>query len=307
MRMPLVGIVDPSHKEMARDTSGRLPAWLPLDEALASARDEKWAPWTPEILRAMFEGYQERGDLISTSSLVSHCPRAEIIKRRMDYTSDLEDLYVPFRGTMIHQVLEGYAGDDTIAEHRFFTELDGIEISCSPDTLTRTTLSDYKVTETPPRYNYPYANHTEQVQINAYIVRHATAFQKPGGEYDEVNWQDLPFDPRENPVEKVQLIYMAPKFVKTLVVERTETIVRELKAGAKLVKGKVPDVWSDEKVENLIGPRLVLFREALQQFPQWPLGAEEEWGGEKGWACPGYPLCRLPNCLAKRYPERLTW
>ena len=35
--------------------------------------------------------------------------------------------------------------------------------------------------------------------------------------------------------------------------------------------------------------------------------AEDVWGGEPGYACPGPPLCRLPDCLARRYPHRLLW
>jgi hypothetical protein len=256
----------------------------------------------------MFSEFQERGDLISVSALVSHCPRAEIIKRRADNVSDLEDLYIPFRGTMVHRTLELYAHPETIAEHRFYTELDGIEFSCSPDTLTKTILSDYKVTENPPRYNYPYSNHTEQVQFNAYVCRNATKFAEPGRDTKlTIGLDMLPFDPREHPVEKVQLVYLSPKFVKTLTVEREETIVKELKAGPVLRKAKVPYVWSNEEVEKVLRPRLELFKQALEDYPAWPAGAERVWGGEKGWECPGYPLCRLPNCLAKRYPDRLTW
>jgi len=303
----LIGVVDPSHKEMARDSLGRLPEWVPLDVALSRSLDEKWAPWTWEILNAMFEEFQERGSRISVSALVSHCPRAEIIKRRADYVTDLADMYVPFRGTMVHRTLEMYAGPQTIAEHRFFTELDGIEFSCAPDALTKTILSDYKVTENPPRYNTPYNNHTEQVQFNAYVCRNATAFECPEELGKRDDWSALDFDPREFPAEKVQLVYLAPKFVKTLTVEREETVVKTLKAGPVLRKAKVPYVWEDDKVEEILIPRLGLFKEALEVYPEWPKGTEEIWGGDAGWACPGYPLCKLPNCLAKRYPNRLTW
>jgi hypothetical protein len=47
----------------------------------------------------------------------------------------------------------------------------------------------------------------------------------------------------------------------------------------------------------------------LEAYPEWPAGLEDMPGfeGPAGWACPGKPLCSLPNCLAKRYPNGLVW
>ena len=295
--MPLVGVVDPSHKEMARDTQGRLPNWLTLADALDAARDNKWSPWPWELMNAMFSAYQER-DYISTSTLVDHCVRADVIKRRMDYVEDLQSLYVPFRGTDLHRVLEVAAHPEAIAEARFFTTVAGLEISCSPDHLTRTTLTDWKFTENPPQYQYPWRNHTEQVQFNAFIVRNSTHSDWGTG-------QDFPFDPTVDVATELHVVYLGPKFVKSLTVEKT-TDYFDIAKG-KEVRGKVPDVWSDDKVLGIIEPRVEMFQRALDIFPEWPEGAEELWGGEPGYTCPGYPLCRLPNCIAKRYPGRLTW
>ncbi len=300
--MPLVGIVDPSHKEMARDTAGRLPEWLPLDDALKYAEDGKWSPWPYEIVRAMFEGYQNR-DYISTSTLVDHCVRSDVIKRKFDYVEDLENLYVPFRGTMIHQVLENYAHADAIAEARFWTTVAGVEISCSPDHLTAQRLTDWKVTENPPQYNNPWPNHQEQVQFNAFIVRN----------YESADRANFPFDPHEG-VKELALAYLGPKKVKVLLVERTTDYFDFVKG--KEMRGKQPYIMSDEDCLKVLEPRVEMFKRALAspyiekngvRTLAWPTGAEELWGGEAGWECPGYPLCRLPNCLAKRYPNRLTW
>ena len=303
--MALVGVVDPSHKEQASDTMGRLPNWLTLDEALELSEDPKWAPWTQVLIRAMFAEHQER-DYISTSMLVSHCPRAEVLKRKLDYVDDLSNMYVPFRGTMVHRTMELYAGPDDIAEHRFFMTIDGVEVSCSPDTLSRHSLWDYKVTDNPPMY-YPWKNHTEQVQVNAYIVRHAERVEHRDV---VVPWADLPFDPRENPVTRVGLVYMSPKQPKVLVVEHTEDTFNE--TTGKFKRGKVPFVWSDRQVEKLIKPRLEALVTALNSPYAdddllFPLGTEDLWGGDASWRCPGQPLCKLPNCLAKRYPGRLIW
>ena len=299
----LVGIVDPSHKEMASDTSGRLPNWLPLDEALKRAEDGKWSPWPWELINAITQGYQNR-DYISTSTLVSHCVRADVLKRKEDYVEDLASLYVPFRGTMVHQVLENYAHEGAIAEARFFTTIGGEQVSCSPDHLTATRLTDYKVTETPPQYNNPWANHAEQVQFNAFIVRNAEYFgddQAP----KTARFDRLPFDPRKDVAKELALVYLGPKFPKVLMVERTVDYFDIAKG--KDVRGKRPYIMSDEDVLQVLEPRVAMFKKALEVYPEWPEGAEELWGGEPGYTCPGYPLCRLPNCIAKRYPRRLIW
>ncbi len=299
--MPLVGVVDPSHKEMARDTGGRLPAWLPLDDALKASEDGKWSPWPYEVMRAILEGYQNR-DYISTSTLVSHCVRADVLKRKEDYVEDLEGLYVPFRGTMLHQVLEGYAHERAIAEARFFTTIDGTEVSCSPDHLTETRLTDWKITESPPMYNNPWPNHQEQVQLNAFIVRNSTRLE--WGTVQSFDDGGLPFDVHEG-VKELALVYLGPKKVKTLMVERV-TDYFDIAKG-KEVHGKRPYIWTNEQALAFAEPRVKMFKRALEVYPDFPEGAEQLWGGEPTWACPGSPLCRIPNCLAKRYPNRLTW
>ncbi len=296
--MPLIGVVDPSHKEMAKDTQGRLPNWLTLDEMLKASENGKFSSWPWELVQAMFSAYQER-DYISTSTLVDHCVRSDVLKRKEAYVEDLSSIYVPFRGTDLHRVLEVHAHPEAIAEARFFTTVAGQEISCSPDHLTRTTLTDWKFTENPPMYQYPWRNHTEQVQFNAFIVRNTTGWE----------WQGktdgfLPFDPREDKATELRVVYLGPKFVKSLTVEHTVDYFDVVKN--KEVRGKKPDVWSDDKVLGIIQPRVEMFQHALDIYPEWPEGAEELWGGEPGYRCPGTPLCKLPACLAKRI-DRLVW
>ncbi len=311
--MPLIGVIDPSHQAAKRGTLGEKPPWLTVEQALAqAAEDPKHTPFPYEIVKAITDSHQER-DYVSTSTLVSHCPRAEVLKRKAEYIGDLEESFVPWRGTAIHSVLEGSIRPGALAEYRFWTTIDGVEVSCSPDYLDADLLTDYKVVENPPRYDYPYPNHQEQVQINAFITRHAEAFAAPGGDRrDYVVDQaqalgpTLPFDVHEG-VKQVGIIYLAPKYVKTMIVEHTILGVRELKAGPVLRKIRVPLVWPDKRVLALIKPRLEVLLSALESFPEFPAGAEDLWGGPPGWACPGFPLCKLPNCLAKRWPEGLTW
>lgn len=294
--MSLIGVVDPSHRVSRTRVVGTVPPWVSLDRALElSMEDPKWSPWPWELLNALFSEYQDRGDNITSSSLVSHCPRAQVLARREDYVEELRALYIPFRGTMVHRTLEAYAHAEAIAEHRFYTKVGGIEVSCAPDHFTRTVLSDYKVTENPPMYSYPWADHSEQVQFNAFIVRNATAFSPPGTWAKSKKWDNLPFDPRNIIFDRLQLVYLGPKWPKVLSVEKT-------------VDGKKqPDIWDDKFAARLIGSRAAKFQQALESYPEWPEGLELSWGGNPGWECPGSPLCEIPGCLAKRYPGRLVW
>jgi hypothetical protein len=188
--------------------------------------------------------------------------------------------------------MELYQHDDAIAEVRFGTTLRGIAVSCAPDLLTRTRLTDYKVTEQPP-FSYPWVEHKEQVEFNAFICRNAEWFQIPTAKSPASITgvqAHLPFDPTANPVTEVVLCYLGPKFPKTLRVES---------------KGE-PIIWDDETIDKEFGPRAELFQQALEVYPEFPKGAESLWGGDAGWECPGPPLCYF-NCVAKRYPKGLVW
>ncbi len=160
-------------------------------------------------------------------------------------------------------------------------------------------------------YNNPWANHAEQVQFNAFIVRNATGFTRAGREgVNEKQWNVLPFDPRKDVTKELALVYLGPKFPKVLMVERTTDYFDFVKG--KEVRGKQPYIMSDEDVLKVLEPRVAMFKKALEVYPEWPEGAEELWGGEPGYTCPGTPLCKLPNCLAKRWSDdpkkrRLVW
>ena len=116
--------------------------------------------------------------------------------------------------------------------------------------------------------------------------------------------EPLPFDPGLSPAYQAVVVYLGPKGPKPIVVEKSFEFETP---GGKFIKRKRPYVWDDEEALEFIRPRLHLMEEALRIYPEWPEGAEEVWGGNPGWACPGPPLCALPNCLAKRDPSLLTW
>lgn len=323
----LIGIVDPSHYEREHDKPGRLPNWFTTEELLlaSSAPNPKWSPWTHELIVAALREHQERGDHISTTALVASCPRSEVLKRRVDYIESLDSMYAALRGTMIHRTLEHSARLGAIAEARFYVTVDGIELSCSPDLLTTDTLFDYKVPTDQtgvPSFGYPFRHQTEQLMTNAFITRHAERWDYEG---------PLPFDPREFPAEHVVIVYLGPKTPKIIEYERREKF--ETPAGV-MKEAKRPYVWNDEEALTFIRPRIHLFENALNSYPDWPdpwtdaetgetFHAEDTyeenkrtgkqdlvpgiWGGPADWRCPGDPLCKLPSDLARRDPSRYAW
>jgi len=323
--MPLVGLVDPSHYERAHAKAGRLPNWLTLEEALlySQAPNPRWSPWTFEMIQAALGEHQERGKRLSTTSLTSACPRSAVLERSVDYIGDLDSMYAALRGTLVHRTLESYTRMGAIPETRFYTTIDGIEISGSPDLLTEDTVFDYKVPTDQsgvPSFGYPFRSQTEQLMMNAFICRHAERWDLP--EYLD----SLPFDPREHPVTHAVIVYIGPKLPKIIEYEVSQEFVTP--AGITK-KAKRPYVWSDAEVlggrddeDRKLGgmrARLHLMKLALDSYPDWPepwedvdtgqvYHAEAVWGGmNKTWDCPGPPVCRLPDCLARRRPGMYTW
>lgn len=300
--MPLIGIVDPSHDERAADEPGRLPVWIPRDELVARAATEgpMWSPWSYELLTAALEEWQDR-DYLSTTMLTGGCSRSNIIERRADFVLTVDSLYASLMGTLIHRTLEYNARPGASVENRFFTELEyqagrKVTLSCSPDIVTATALGDYKKTENPPAYQYPWRSHTAQVNVNRYIVNHAR------------DWEgELAFNPRTAHIQELYLVYLGPKGPKTLVCTKKQPVTfKNGKEGTR----SLPYVWTDDECEEYIFPRLAALELALDAYPEWPDSFTDEtpgFEGPPGWACPGKPWCSLPDCLAKRYPNGLTW
>lgn len=306
--MGLIGFVDPSHDERALAKWGRKPNWLTTEELLAESlrRGPKWSPWSYELIQMVLQHHQAR-DYISTSMLTGGCMRANVIERREDYIDDLDQRYAPSMGSAIHAILDAARRPSAICEWRFFTLIDGLEFSCSPDYIDpdRGLLADYKKTENPPSWGYPYRHHKEQVNLNRWVVNHATRWLSPGTTVDDPQ-QPLPVDPRTIVFRELTVVYLGPKGPKTMLIEET----REGKTpNGQPKKTKEPAVWSDKVVRKFLDPRLEAMEMALASYPQWPSGLETYpgWEGGATWACPGSPMCFLPNCLAKRWPGGLVW
>ncbi len=306
----LVGLVDPSHAERKADVPGRLPRWLALEELLPklATASPKYSPWPYELVAAALDQWQER-DYISTTMLVGGCARSKVLERKEDFILDVDSLLAALKGSLTHRTLEFSNRPGSLAEARFFTTVyvkgaGDVEVSCSPDLLTQNpnAVVDYKCPtddRSIPSYGYPWPSQVEQLQFNRYIVNHAERWDLPEG-------VELPFDPRALNFENLYIVYVGSKMVK--VIECQKSVQKTYKNG-NTGPMKVPDIWDDEKVEDEMVPRLTAMLRALDAYPEWPDGLEEEPGfeGEPGWRCPGKPWCKLPDCLAKRYPNGLFW
>lgn len=300
--MPMIGVVDPSGKDAIPEI-GQLPNWYTPEMLLnrLAGNELEESHWTYEMANAALLGVQDRGDMISTTMLTTGCVRGEILKRKEEYVGDLNELWAALRGTLMHRTLELSALPGTINEVRFFTTVDGIEISGQPDQLTPKALIDYKVPadQSSIPMQYLYKNQTEQLMINAYICRHAERWTPD---------DDLPFDPREELPESVGIVFIGPKRPKVMVYKRSETVIG---ANGKEKKVRVPTIWGDDEVLSVVRPRLHLIQSALESYPEMPepwtdpdtdqtYSIQDLWGGDDTWACPGWPACKYTTCLAKR-------
>lgn len=304
----LIGVIDPTHKEKKGDASGRYPKWLALDDALALSvgASPGWSPWTYETLAAIAANQQDRGDKLSTTALLG-CMRGTIVERKENYIGSLEHMYPSMRGTAMHAYLESIARPGSCAEWRFYTDVDGTEISGSPDLISYETLWDYKQTENPPAYDYVYTDHKFQLNFNRYIFNNATKWDPPGESFNNSKGVVAapPLDPYATVIRHLAIVYLGPKGPKVL--ETTKSI--KIQRADREIKARVPDVWSDTEVLKELKPRIEAWNLAWNSYPTWPDGLEKcaGWEGPVGWHCSGPPLCYLPGCLAKRYPDSLTW
>lgn len=319
--MPVIGVVDPSHDEVMNNTLGRYPRWYPVQSIInqANEADPKWSQWSYELLKAMLDELIDEagdpyhvGDNITTTALVGGCPRSKVLERKEDFIATVGSFYAMFRGTMIHRTLEYAARPGSAVEARFHTTVAGVPLTCKPDLITpQGDLYDYKFTENPPTFGYPWRDHTLQVQYNAFIVRHAEKMSQCPDPSQVGFW-------RENEQRSATLMYLGPKGPKPIVVEKMQPWFDDK---GRESKKKQPYMWTDEEVlEGVSGKwlmpgtkepgliqRIEAMAEAFDSYPKFPASFAKTFGGQEDWRCPGPPLCHLPECLAKRYPNGMVW
>lgn len=313
--MPLAGVILPTHEELSESEPGRYPKWLPPEDLLelATTWGPKDSPWNYELLHAAI-GELYESTSISPTFLLGGCARSKIIERKEPYIALADDFYAMVRGSMIHQTLEHSARPGSIAEVKFITHVGDIEVRAIPDLVEPTGIWDWKISDNPPAF-YPYKGHKRQVEMNRYVLNHAENWEKGWG--DEKHVPDLAFDPRTAEFQHLTLMYLGPKWPKPMTIEKKQEFINPK---GKTVEKKLPYVATDEEVEEWMLPLIDIYKLALDAYPHWPKGLENmgvkdtsgskkifPFGGGPGWGCSGKPICNLPNCAAKRYPNGLMW
>ncbi|MBE0448260.1 MAG: PD-(D/E)XK nuclease family protein [Actinobacteria bacterium] len=145
--------------------------------------------FTAPIIKAMIDREQEERDSITVTQL-SGCLRESYLSHKYDYYADPEQLYFAFRGELAHLIIERHQEKDAVAEQRFYRECTGIKISGRPDVIlpNKKLIRDYKTAKEVPRFNYPFRNHSQQLNLYAWLV---------------------PFE-----IERLQVVYLDMKGVK---------------------------------------------------------------------------------------------
>lgn len=256
--MPLASVVCSCSRE-----------FTPASEVLSHLADRKsGCEFTYELAASILEQVQDREDRISTTTLTAKCIRSEALKRKEPYTESLAKQWAAFRGTLYHGQLEWHAQEGSIAEARFHLDIDGLGLfSGSPDLLDPKAgiLYDYKTNKENPRFAYPWPDHVEQVNINRWLVDQATRAEYQGEEYDLT---DPVVRRRFVPTEwhSLVLVYIDDKGPKPLTCTRSEKVL--CKNGATR-NARVPDIWSDDRVEDLVRRKYAAARQALSS-PEVP-------------------------------------
>jgi len=146
--------------------------FVSFDECIACAETTKnECHFTAPIIKAMIDKEQEKRESITVTQL-SGCPRESYLSYKYDYHADLEQLYFAFRGELAHLVIERYQEENAVVEERFYREYKGIKISGKPDVIIpgKKLIRDYKTAKEVPRFSYPFRNHSQQLNLYAWLV-----------------------------------------------------------------------------------------------------------------------------------------
>lgn len=142
--------------------------------------------FSSQIIHAIIANLTKPRPFPSVTDLIG-CPRRVILTRKNDIYVPLENLYYSYRGTAFHKSLEIHKVPDSITETRFFTEIDGVQISGQIDfyDIKNKILLDNKTTVSVPLFNRPYGEHAIQTNIYRYLLH------KNGYEVDKIIIQYL--------------------------------------------------------------------------------------------------------------------
>lgn len=251
----------------------------------------------------MYSEVQDRGDRISTTALTGKCDRQLYLTRMEDYSEDPEKLWAPFRGTMIHSHLEAHAAPGTIEEPRYHVHLDGLgDLSGSPDVLDvrMGVLYDYKRTKEVPRFNYPWKDHVNQMNVNRWLVDHADYVEYRGKQWDLRLSRENRARFRPTVWNDLVVVYIDDKGPKPLSCTKSVQVPKKDGKGTKAAR--VLDLWSDEEAEAWIRQRWTEVKSALagESLPPVP-------DYMAGWE---HPLCgfcpKKRECIELHYEAHYT-
>jgi len=108
------------------------------------------------------------------------CPRKVYLEAEEDYYVAPADNFATFRGTVIHTILDQNKTDDAITEERVQRDHRGIIITGAPDSLRlrfrgrtgeRHLLRDWKSAKSLPKWDNPYTNHQQQVNLYRWLLK----------------------------------------------------------------------------------------------------------------------------------------
>lgn len=261
--MPQVGWYDPDTKRRGL-----------FEEILEEAEQHGDAMGFPyEILAGMKEQVTKvRPDAVTVTSLLSN-PRHVKLERANAYFADPKNNYATFRGSIVHNILEGLGDEGSQIEERISRDFNGSPISGQPDTVRirqtngRTLLRDWKTTKELPRYDNAYTNHMQQVNLYRWL---------------------LGLDPEQTDLE---VVYISMEGVK----------IAALKHGGVSARGRkiTEQHWNDERVEKFIEERLALYNvEPILKYEDVP--------DTDLWMCGYSPVENLCRRLAAR-EAREAW
>ena len=247
---------------------------LTFEEALDEAKQYGELFGFPlEVLTGMHKQItKERPDAMTVTRLLSN-PRHVKLEAANDYFAEPESNYATFRGSIVHQILEDNADGDSITEIRMSRTLDDVEISGQPDSVRlretngRTLLRDWKTTNELPKYNSPYKNHIQQVNMYRWL---------------------LELDPENTDLE---VVYISMDGIKIL----------PLTHAGRTARGRAiaEQHWPDEKVEAFMRERLTLHQ--VQPILKYADIPEDD-----QWMCRYSPVENLCRRLAAR-EAREAW
>ena len=272
---------------------------VPVKDALRFAQTrQNESPYSYELLQLMVGVQEDRGDSISTTTLLSECDRNLVLERMEPYSASPEELWPAFKGTMFHLQLEKVAAPGAVVEVRFAMTLpNGKQVTCKPDLIDPVAglLDDYKVVKELPKFNYPYRHHADQLMVNRYIVDHAHSVMLPGTDTfvpveEAEEALGRPLRPLPGVWAELRGYYIDPiKGPKPLTVTRSEE--GQGKNG-KTKKVRVPDFGDDDALLEYITTR---YDEVQGHFEAYKKNGTvpaipKEWDGWTGWLCNFCPV-----------------